>query len=133
VTSGYQRRAIENSGEPAYLQIARLLEEEIESGALAPGDRLPSTAQMCEEFKVSPNVVKAAVSILRTKKLVIGMQGKAVFVTGLDDRDPDVEVTEDLMTELKQIRQAIRDLGARLARIESAVFPESAPAPRRGR
>lgn len=126
MTSGQQRRAVENAGGPAYLQIARILGDDIESGALQPGDQLPSTAELSEEFKVSPNVVKSAVSILRTQGLVVGMQGKGVFVTNPDERpQPPEPAGDELVAELRRMRQTVAELGERIAAIEAAVFGET--------
>lgn len=71
---------VEKSGRPAYLQIVDELRGQIRAGSLPPGTALPSIAQLCERFDVSASVVKAAISVLRTEGVVIGQQGKGVFV-----------------------------------------------------
>ncbi|GAA3312796.1 winged helix-turn-helix domain-containing protein [Nonomuraea dietziae] len=72
---------VEKSGRPAYLQIVDDLSEQILRGTLAPGDALPSIAQLGERYDVSASVIKSAVSVLRTQGLVVGQQGKGVFVS----------------------------------------------------
>ncbi|GIG85734.1 hypothetical protein Pen02_06700 [Plantactinospora endophytica] len=57
------------------------LTEQIESGALAPGDQLPSTAALRAQYGVSVTVVRGAVSWLKAKGLVQGHPGLGVFVT----------------------------------------------------
>ncbi|MFD2357315.1 GntR family transcriptional regulator [Nonomuraea ferruginea] len=49
-------------------------------GSLAPGTPLPSTTRLAEQYGASLSVVKLAVGVLRTEGLVIGQQGKGVFV-----------------------------------------------------
>ncbi|MBB3713568.1 DNA-binding FadR family transcriptional regulator [Limimaricola variabilis] len=56
------------------------LREQIEAGRYAPGDRLPSEAQLTREFDVSRTVVREAVAALRADRLVEPRQGAGVFV-----------------------------------------------------
>lgn len=74
------KQMVEKTGQPAYLQIVDELRGQIRTGSLTPGTALPSIAQLGERFDVSASVVKAAISVLRTEGLVIGQQGKGVFV-----------------------------------------------------
>ncbi|MFF4380309.1 GntR family transcriptional regulator [Kitasatospora sp. NPDC001547] len=70
----------EFQGEPAYLQLADDLREQIRSGKLTAGSALSSTRKLMDDHSVSSTVVKAAVSLLRTEGYVVGHQGKGVFV-----------------------------------------------------
>lgn len=54
--------------------------EQIRSGKLRPGDRLPSTAQLREQYGVSITVVRNAVQWLKAVGLVEGLSGVGVFV-----------------------------------------------------
>jgi DNA-binding FadR family transcriptional regulator len=56
------------------------LTEQIESGELAPGDQLPSTAELRAQYGVSITVVRGAVNWLKAKGLVEGHPGLGVFV-----------------------------------------------------
>ena len=49
-----------SSYEPPYAQLARLLRERIASGEYRAGDRLPSEAELCEAYRVSPMTVRRA-------------------------------------------------------------------------
>ncbi|MEO3743837.1 winged helix-turn-helix domain-containing protein [Plantactinospora sp. B5E13] len=53
---------------------------QIESGKLAPGDQLPSTAELREQYGVSVTVVRGAINWLKAKGLVEGHPGLGVFV-----------------------------------------------------
>ncbi len=68
------------SGTPAYLQVAADLRTQIESGELLPGAQLPSNAQLRGIYSVSNTVIRDAINELRRSGLVIGQQGKGVFV-----------------------------------------------------
>lgn len=63
-----------------YRRIADAITEKIKSGALSPGEKLPSTAKLAEEYGVSPATVYRAVSLLHDRDLVMGHPGKGVFV-----------------------------------------------------
>ncbi|MFI6321558.1 winged helix-turn-helix domain-containing protein [Nonomuraea sp. NPDC050556] len=104
---------VENTGRPGYLQIADDLREQIRGGSLAPGDPLPSTARLSEQYDASLSVVKMAVGLLRNEGLVIGQQGRGVYVRNLDQAP-----AADLASEVTELRTAVRDLSERLARIE---------------
>ncbi len=66
---------------PKWEQLADHIREQIESGQLQPGDKLPSTAQLKEQHKVSSTVVRQAVLVLQTQGWVHGVHGLGVFVT----------------------------------------------------
>ncbi|MFI6457993.1 winged helix-turn-helix domain-containing protein [Streptosporangium amethystogenes] len=106
---------VKNTGRPGYLQIADDLRDQIRDGTLAPGDPLPSTTQLATTYDASLSVVKLAVGVLRTEGLVIGQQGKGVFVR--DDAAPAPPASDDLT----EIRATIRNLSERLARVESTL------------
>ncbi|GLX95531.1 winged helix-turn-helix domain-containing protein [Herbidospora sp. NBRC 101105] len=118
---------VEKTGRPGYLQIADDLRSQIQSGKLAPGAALPSTAELGARYDVSASVVKSAISVLRTEKLIIGQQGKGVFVR---EQLPAAssEVSSDgeseLLRQLVMMREAVQDLGRRVADLEKIVLSE---------
>ncbi|MET8310914.1 winged helix-turn-helix domain-containing protein [Micromonospora sp. NPDC005173] len=63
-----------------YLRVVNAITEQIESGELTPGDKLPTYAQLAEQYKVSVSTAQAALRILRDRGLVEGQQGKGTFV-----------------------------------------------------
>ncbi|MEU8202908.1 winged helix-turn-helix domain-containing protein [Streptosporangium sp. NPDC049046] len=105
---------VKNTGRPGYLQIADDLREQIRRGTLAPGNPLPSTTQLATTYEASLSVVKLAVGVLRNEGLVIGQQGKGVFVR--DDAAPALPPAAE---ELAEMRATLRDLSQRLERVES--------------
>ncbi|MGP4026139.1 winged helix-turn-helix domain-containing protein [Actinomadura sp. 3N407] len=129
---------VKRTGQPGYLQIADDLRQQINDGRLAPGQSLPSTARLGEEYDVSAGVVKAAISVLRTEGMVIGQQGKGVFVRDQADTDPTSQAAPaaeaDVTTkQLTEVLAAVRDLGERVARIERTVFSERPQADQPGK
>lgn len=65
---------------PKWEQLADLIRGQIESGDLAPGDKLPSTVQLRQEHGVSATVVRQAILVLQTQGWVQGVHGLGVFV-----------------------------------------------------
>ncbi|MFA1546780.1 winged helix-turn-helix domain-containing protein [Actinomadura chokoriensis] len=130
---------VERTGRPGYLQIADDLRQQIRDGRLATGQALPSTARLREEYEVSAGVVKSAISVLRTEGVVVGQQGKGVFVRDTadvrpsGDTPPAAEGDDVTLRQLTEVLAAVRDLGERVARIEQSVFPEPPPAGRPGK
>jgi GntR family transcriptional regulator len=81
--------------DPMYRQIAKELQERIESGELAPGTRLPTEIEMREQYDASRNTVRDAMKVLITRGLIETHAGHgtfvvdnriAPFITVLDDR-----------------------------------------------
>ncbi|WP_422734889.1 GntR family transcriptional regulator [Micromonospora sp. WMMD558] len=70
---------------PKWAQLAELIREQIASGELAPGDKLPSTAQLREQHGVSAGVVRQAILVLQMQGLVEGVHGVGVFVAERPD------------------------------------------------
>src|SRR3982750_1991786 len=64
------------------------LAEQIKSGRLAPGARLPTEQELTRAAKVSRTVVREAVAALRAEGLVITRQGVGPFVPAEPQRAP---------------------------------------------
>src|ERR1700733_4510974 len=79
-----------NVPQPLYLRIAKDLEEQIQSGSLAEGSRLPTEAELKEQYGPSRNTVGDAIQRLTGNGLIETRPGKGTFVTSR--RDPFVTV-----------------------------------------
>lgn len=66
--------------EPLYQQIADDIARQIESGVLKPGDKLPSTSQLCAQYEVSSTVIRFVMFRLKERGLVYGQPGRGVYV-----------------------------------------------------
>jgi GntR family transcriptional repressor for pyruvate dehydrogenase complex len=60
---------------PAYQQLAERLRDQILSGELAPGDRLPGEAELSEVQGVSRSTVREAIRLLEAQQLVVTTRG----------------------------------------------------------
>jgi len=68
------------SFEPPYAQLARAIRERIGRGEYRPGDRLPSEAELCAAFSVSPMTVRRAIGELVREDVVTTEHGRGTFV-----------------------------------------------------
>jgi GntR family transcriptional repressor for pyruvate dehydrogenase complex len=64
------------------------LAEQIKSGRLAPGSRLPTEEALTRAARVSRTVVREAVAALRAEGLVVTRQGVGAFVSAEPQRAP---------------------------------------------
>ncbi|HEX2565898.1 MAG TPA: FadR/GntR family transcriptional regulator [Burkholderiales bacterium] len=64
------------------------LAEEIKSGRLGPGERLPTEQELTRAAGVSRTVVREAVAALRAEGLVVTRQGVGAFVSAEPQRAP---------------------------------------------
>ncbi|MGI5519578.1 winged helix-turn-helix domain-containing protein [Micromonospora sp. CA-259024] len=60
--------------------IADGIRAQIKSGEVAPGDKLPSTSELCRQHDVSAIVVRQAINALKIEGFVEGVGGVGVFV-----------------------------------------------------
>jgi GntR family transcriptional regulator len=66
---------------PLHLQISEQIRGWLTAGKYQPGDRLPSEAQLVEQFAVSRITIRRALSNLVQQGLIQSQHGKGVFVT----------------------------------------------------
>lgn len=70
--------------EPAYAQLAGILRRQIALGTFRPGDQLPSEAQLCRRYGVSPMTVRRTINLLSDEGVVNTAQGRGTFVKPLE-------------------------------------------------
>lgn len=100
-------------GEPAYLQVAEALRQEIRSGELSPGEQLPSYSELMREYDVSITVARSAVAELRAEGLLTTHQGKGAFVL---EGAAEAAVPRD--AAVAALRRELEALSARVRRLE---------------
>lgn len=92
----------------------------IESGKLAPGDRLPTEQQLADAHGVSRTVVREAVHQLKSRALVASRQGSGVFVAARPTHqplafDPKVLESVDAVVHVVEVRRVLEGEIAALA------------------
>lgn len=66
---------------PKYRQVYNAVVADIESGNLNPGDRIPSTKDLCQQFSCSSTAVNTAVILLADAGYIYGQPGMGRFVS----------------------------------------------------
>lgn len=89
--------------------VVEKLSERLKNGTYPPGGRMPSSAELCEEFGVSRTVMREALASLKSAGRVVARQGSGVFVTERDSRPIHFEAGR-----IDDIRSALEILELRL-------------------
>lgn len=91
---------------PVYEQIIKQVEEQVLTGILKEGDKLPSVRSLSVKFSINPNTIQKAYTELDRRQLIITVPGKGSFIS-----EKAIEVvranSREKMTELNKI---IREL-----------------------
>ena len=94
---------LSNSGqEPIYAQITRQIKQQILSGALRPGDALPSIRLLAKELRISVITTKRAYEELEREGFIVSLTGKGSFVAGANTeliREEHLRRLEDHLRE----------------------------------
>ncbi|MEV6105108.1 FadR/GntR family transcriptional regulator [Streptomyces sp. NPDC051940] len=102
-------------------RVAAVLAEEIESGRLSEGDKLPTEVELVKQLGVSRTVIREAVSRLRNAGLVEPRQGRGVFVLPRRTRPLDLETdagatgTKAKVLQIVEVRSPMEGEAAHLA------------------
>ena len=101
-------------------RLAALLGEQIDSGMLRPGDRLPTEQRLASAHGVSRTVVREAVHQLKSRHLVIARQGSGVFVAEPSPNrplafDPKVLGSMQAVVHVVEVRRVLEGEMAGLA------------------
>lgn len=100
-------------------EVVARIADEIRTGRLAPGARLPTEAAMASAMGVSRTVVREAVAALRGEGLVMTRQGAGAFVTADAQRafriDPTGLVSLEDVIGIMELRRAVEVEAAALA------------------
>ena len=93
----------------AYEAIIERLRQEIVTGQIAPGSKLPSVRELSEQLSVSRPAVREALTALQAMKLITMRQGEGTFVNHYDPREITKSVDEWTLMSASDI-QAILEL-----------------------
>ena len=105
---------------PIYEQVKDGLRRLVVTGAIAPGDKLPSVRQMAAALAINPNTIQRAYEALEQEGYVYSVPGKGSFAAPGEDivgrRREELFVRLDaLAAELRELGVTEEELAARLA------------------
>ena len=68
---------------PIYIQLVDGFRNQILSGVLQPGEKLPSVRELAAQLSINPNTIQRAYRQLETLGWIATVPGKGCFVSGL--------------------------------------------------
>ncbi|MGB9593027.1 MAG: GntR family transcriptional regulator [Anaerolineae bacterium] len=68
------------SGVPIYMQIVDRIRHLVATGALRPGQQLPTIRQLAVDLRVDPNTVARAYAILDSQGVISTQQGRGTYI-----------------------------------------------------
>jgi GntR family transcriptional regulator len=98
------------SGVPYYLQVVQQVKRLITSGAIAPGDQLPTVRDMASDLVLNPNTIAKAYQELERDGVVETRRGLGTFactpastLSDLDRKSAVTAMLKKLMIETSQM------------------------------
>ena len=92
---------------PIYAQICDGFREQIRSGILQRGEKLPSVRELATQLTINPNTIQRSYRELEIQGWVMTVPGKGCFVAGV----PSAQETEEQRT-LREFDEVVRRLRA---------------------
>lgn len=80
---------------PIYQQIVDQIKAQIASGALKPGDQLPTVRALAADLRINFNTVARAYRMLDEERIISTQQGRGTYIT----EKPPPKVTERMRRE----------------------------------
>jgi GntR family transcriptional regulator len=74
-------RLNQSSGLPLYLQLIEQVKHAVETGALKPGDQLPTIRKLAEDLVMNPNTVARAYRELEHEGIIHLRHGSGAFIS----------------------------------------------------
>jgi GntR family transcriptional regulator len=127
------------SGVPIYLQIMDQIKHLIASGALQPGDQLPTVRQLAADLRVNFNTVARTYRLLDEAGIISTQHGRGTFILAA----PEAEAAERLRRQallgltrnyLAQahrlgfsLEEVIADLERQIEHWKNGALPDEAP------
>ena len=108
---------------PIYTQLIAQIQQRIVSGALLPGERLPSVRDLAAEAGVNPNTMQRAMMEMEREELVHSQRAAGRFVT--EDGERIRRLRESLARDqVKDFLEGMFQLGFQLEEILTFVQTE---------
>ena len=97
-----------NSRIPIYEQIKTQIIALINSGVLAPGDKLPSLRALASDLSLNFNTIKKVFALLEADGVIESRQGAGFFVTigAVENKNVLAKAEDELRLTLTRIRDA---------------------------
>ena len=96
---------------PIYTQIADGIREQIRTGILQSGDKLPSVRELATQLTINPNTIQRSYRELEMQGWIASVTGKGSFVCGV----PYAHETQEqkLLRQFDQLTEELLQMGIR--------------------
>ena len=94
---------------PIYSQIVGGFREQIKSGVLRSGERLPSVRELASQLAINPNTIQRAYRELETDGWIVTVPGKGCFVCA--PAENPISGRQELLDEFDRITAALLHSG----------------------
>lgn len=101
------------SGVPIYTQIVEQVQSRLLSGALEPGDQLPTVRQLASELRVNFNTIARAYRLLDEAGLISTQQGRGTYILERPTAETQHQLRQQALAALtRRYLQEAHRLGA---------------------
>ncbi len=104
---------------PIYEQIRDALRQLILSGAIGPGEKLPSVRELAASLAINPNTIQRAYRELEHLGLIYTQPGKGAFAAR--DKAAVQRRKEELLEQLERIARELKTLSAEAGEIQKMI------------
>jgi GntR family transcriptional regulator len=106
--------------EPIYLQLVDQVKVQIASGALHPGDQLPTVREVAANLRINFNTAARAYRILHEEGVLSTQQGRGTYVRGEPPRTTPAEHAQQLQGMIAAWRSEANQRGYTDEELETA-------------
>ena len=113
-TGDLLQRLDEESGVPYYLQVVKQVQRMIASGAIAPGDQLPTVRDMASDLVLNPNTIAKAYQELEHRGIVETRRGLGTFARAPKTPVSDADRRSTISKLLNEVLLEAQGMGVEL-------------------
>lgn len=104
---------------PIYEQVRDALRQLILSGAIGPGERLPSVRELAASLAINPNTIQRAYRELEHLGLIYTQPGRGAFA--VQDNTAAQRRQEELLAQLEELVRELKTLSTAAGEIENRI------------
>lgn len=94
---------------PIYVQICDGFREQIRSGVLSAGERLPSVRELATQLTINPNTIQRSYRELELQGWVVSVPGKGSFVSGVPQGQESQR--DKLLRQFDNVTETLLEMG----------------------
>jgi GntR family transcriptional regulator len=115
-----------SSAEPFYLQLSRLVEQQISDGVFAVGDRLPPESELCRSFSLARSTVRESLRDLEYRGRIKLVPRRGAFVIDPEESGWLLQVSKGFFEH--EVDSLNREVESEVIDARLTVFPKDAAA-----